>query len=125
MAVPYLATYMTVIGLNIGGSSVFLLLKTDTTAKKFKNIGAVRSRKELLRDPKIVVAMICGMVSYSLMKRMMTSTPLAVVRCGFVVNTAPDVVSFHVFAMFLPSFITGQLISRFGTQKIIAAGLML
>ena len=36
MAVPYLATYMTVIGLNIGGSSVFLLLKTDTTAKKLK-----------------------------------------------------------------------------------------
>ena len=125
MAVPYLATYMTVIGLNIGGSSVFLLLKTDKTQKTFEDIGAVRSRRELLRDPKIVVAIICGMVSYSLMNLMMTSTPLAVVGCGFGENTAADVVSSHVLAMFLPSFITGQLITRFGTQKIIATGLML
>ena len=59
------------------------------------------------------------------MNLMMTSTPLAVVGCGFGENTAADVVSSHVLAMFLPSFITGQLITRFGTQKIIATGLML
>ena len=124
MAVPYLATYLTVIGLNIGGSFVFLLLKTSKAQEKNDNMGPIRSRKELLRDPKIAVAMICGMVSYSLMNLMMTSTPLAVVGCGYGEDTAADVVSSHVLAMFLPSFITGHLIARFGVEKIIATGLI-
>ena len=124
MAVPYLATYLTVIGLNIGGSFVFLLLKTSRVQETNDNMGPIRSRKELLRDPKIAVAMICGMVSYSLMNLMMTSTPLAVVGCGYGEDTAADVVSSHVLAMFLPSFITGHLIARFGVEKIIATGLI-
>ena len=124
MAVPYLATYLTVIGLNIGGSFIFLLLKTSKTQEPSEDIGLIRSRRELLRDPKIAVAMICAMVSYSLMNLMMTSTPLAVVGCGYGENTAADVVSSHVLAMFLPSFITGHLIARFGAEKIIATGLI-
>ena len=124
MAVPYLATYLTVIGLNIGGSFVFLLLKTSRAQETNDNMGPIRSRKELLRDPKIAVAIICGMVSYSLMNLMMTSTPLAVVGCGYGEDTAADVVSSHVLAMFLPSFITGHLIARFGVEKIIATGLI-
>ena len=124
MAVPYLATYLTVIGLKIGGSFVFLLLKTSRVQETNDNMGPIRSRKELLRDPKIAVAMICGMVSYSLMNLMMTSTPLAVVGCGYGEDTAADVVSSHVLAMFLPSFITGHLIARFGVEKIIATGLI-
>ena len=65
------------------------------------------------------------MVSYALMNLMMTSTPLAVVGCGFGEADAADVVSAHVFAMFLPSFVTGHLIARFGAERIVAAGLLL
>jgi hypothetical protein len=39
------------------------------------------------------VAVICAMVSYALMNLVMTSTPLAVVGCGFDQNNAADVVS--------------------------------
>ena len=124
MAVPYLATYLTVIGLNIGGSFIFLLLKTGKKQEMAESILPMRSRKELLLDPKIAVSMICGMVSYSLMNLMMTSTPLAVVGCGYGENRAADVVSSHVLAMFLPSFITGLLITRFGAEKIISVGLV-
>jgi hypothetical protein len=67
--------------------------------------------------------MICGMVSYALMNLVMTSTPLAVVGCGFSTGTAADVVSAHVLAMFAPSFFTGHLIARFGRERIVAAGL--
>jgi hypothetical protein len=54
--------------------------------------------------PAIAVAIICGMVSYALMNLMMTSTPLAMVGCGYTTGTAADVVSAHVIAMFAPSF---------------------
>ena len=56
---------------------------------------------------------------------MMTSTPLAVVGCGFDENKAADVVSAHVLAMFLPSFFTGHLIMKFGAERIIGFGLFL
>jgi MFS family permease len=69
--------------------------------------------------------MICGMVSYSLMNLVMTSTPLAVVGCGFATAQAADVVSAHVLAMFVPSFFTGHLIARYGERTIIAIGLVI
>ena len=57
------------------------------------------------------------------MNLVMTSTPLAVVGCGFETSNAADIVSAHVLAMYAPSFFTGHLIARFGVEKIIAAGL--
>ena len=65
------------------------------------------------------------MVAYALMNLVMTSTPLAVVGCGFTENNAADIVSMHVLAMFIPSFFTGHLIVRFGNIKIITAGLLI
>ena len=59
------------------------------------------------------------------MNLVMTSTPLAVVGCGFSTANAADVVSWHVLAMFAPSFFTGNLIARFGSERVIAAGLAL
>ena len=69
--------------------------------------------------------MICAMVSYALMNLVMTSTPLAMVGCGFATAQAADVVSGHVLAMFAPSFFTGSLIGRFGAERVIAAGLVI
>jgi MFS family permease len=80
--------------------------------------------RRILKQPTIITAIICAMVSYALMNLMMTSAPLAVVGCGFTTDTAASIVSFHVIAMFLPSFFTGNLIARFGVEKIIAAGLV-
>jgi MFS family permease len=60
-----------------------------------------------------------------LMNLVMTSTPLAVVGCGYTTNNAADVVTGHVLAMFIPSFFTGHLIARFGVEKIVGAGLVI
>jgi MFS family permease len=57
------------------------------------------------------------------MNLVMTSSPLAVVGCGFATADAADVVSAHVLAMFAPSFFTGHLIARFGAEKIVGVGL--
>ena len=67
--------------------------------------------------------MICAMVSYALMNLVMTSTPLAMVGCGFATADASQVVSAHVLAMFVPSFFTGHLIARLGAPRIVALGL--
>lgn len=127
--VPFVGTYLTVAALNLVGMLLFLALDlprgTRSEPKPATAPAKGRSRGELLRDPRIVVAIICGMVSYALMNLVMTSTPLAVVGCGFSTNNANDIVTAHVLAMYVPSFFTGHLIARFGVERILAAGLVI
>ena len=125
MVVPFMGAYMAVIAINIVGSLLFFFINIPTPQRPAADAPKGRSRWQLLTSPAIAVAVICGMVSYALMNLVMTSTPLAVVGCGFTQNTAADVVSAHVLAMFIPSFFTGHLIARFGVKPIIATGLVI
>lgn len=122
-AVPFLATYTAIVGLNLLGPLLFRFL--DIPRPPAVSVGTPEGRptRDLLRDPRILVAMICGMVAYALMNLVMTSTPLAVVGCGFHTSDAANIVSFHVLAMFGPSFFTGHLIARFGASRIVMLGL--
>ena len=125
MVVPFMGTYLAIIVINVLGSALFLALNIPKPEPRSADAPVGRSRWEIMKTPAVGVAMICAMVSYALMNLVMTSTPLAVVGCGFDQNTAADVVSAHVLAMFIPSFFTGHLIARFGTTKIVAAGLVI
>lgn len=111
--------------LNTVGLVLFFALKIPKPPKPTTGAEAGRSRADLLRDPTIAVAIICGMVTYSLMNLVMTSTPLAVVGCGYSTSDASNVVTSHVLAMFAPSFFTGHVIARFGAKKVVALGLVI
>ncbi len=121
--IPFLGTYLAVIILNIVGSFFFLFLDIPTPAAPADDAPNGRSRMELLKTPRIAVAVICAMVSYALMNLVMTSTPLAVVGCGFESKDAANIVSAHVLAMFAPSFFTGHIVAKFGVDRVVAAGL--
>ncbi|MEM6483074.1 MAG: MFS transporter [Pseudomonadota bacterium] len=124
--IPFLGTYLAVIAINIVGATLFAFLDIPKSAPAPKDApGQGRTRWELIKTPRIAVAVICAMVSYALMNLVMTSTPLAVVGCGFTEGNAADVVTMHVLAMFAPSFFTGHLIARFGVERIIGAGLVI
>jgi len=123
--VPFLGTYLSVVLINLIGVTLFFFLDVPPPKAPSADAPQARSRRELLRDPKIAVAIICGMVSYALMNLMMTSTPSAVVGCGFPTGTAADIVSAHVIAMYAPSFFTGHVIARFGAVRVVALGLFL
>ncbi|MGR3269465.1 MFS transporter [Thalassococcus profundi] len=123
--VPFIGTYIAVIAVNLVGALLFLFLDIPKPPVPAEDAPRGRSRWELLTTPRIAVAVICAMVSYALMNLVMTSTPLAVVGCGFDKSDAADVVTGHVLAMFAPSFFTGHLIARFGTERIVAAGLVI
>jgi MFS family permease len=126
MAIPFLATYLAIILINLAGPILFAFLDIPTPPRRAKGMPHEgRPLYEILSRPVIVVAMITGMVSYALMNLVMTSTPLAVVGCGFTPSTAADVISAHVLAMYIPSFFTGHLIARFGHAKIVGIGLVI
>ncbi len=123
LVASFAGAYLLVIVLNVLGSLMFLFLDIPRPPVPSQDAPRGRTRLELLATPRIAVAVICAMVSYALMNLVMTSTPLAVVGCGFETGDAADVVTAHVLAMFAPSFFTGHLIARFGVERIMGAGL--
>ena len=86
---------------------------------------AARPLAEIVKAPRFIVAVACGVASYGTMNMLMTSAPLAMVGCGHTVTDAALGIQWHVLAMYAPSFITGSLIARFGVQPITWLGLAL
>ncbi|PYG29875.1 MFS transporter [Pelagimonas varians] len=145
--IPFFGTYLMVAILNTVGAGLFFFLDIPKPPAPTADSPKGRTRMEMLRTPRIAVAIIAAMVSYALMNLVMTSTPLAVVGCGlsgdtevpdYISNLVPAgtlreqfqfiagyVVTAHVLAMFAPSFFTGHLIAKFGVEKVIAAGLVI
>ncbi len=79
----------------------------------------------IIRQPRFVVAALCGVITYTLMNLVMTSAPLAMRLCGLPLSASNATIQWHVVAMYGPSFFTGALIARFGAQRVVAAGLTL
>ena len=120
---PFLGSYLTIIALNVIGVCILGLLNIPTPPRPAGRSRQGRSRMELLRTPRIAVAVICATVTYALMNLMMTSSPLAMVGCGFTTSNAADAVSGHVLAMYAPAFVTGSIIARIGAEKVVGLGL--
>ena len=126
MGMIYIGTYLTVAAINAIGVWVYFFLKETRLPKAEQTSNqSQRSLIQILGTPGILVAIVCALVSYSLMTLMMTSAPLAIVGCGFTAANAADVVMAHVVAMFVPSFFTGHLIARFGAGRIVIIGLVI
>ena len=86
----------------------------------------VRPLGEIVKTQRFITGMICGISTYALMTFMMTGAPLAmVIGCGFSKEMSTLGIQWHVLAMFAPSFFTGKLITRFGSERIVAAGLLI
>lgn len=86
---------------------------------------SMRPLGAIVRTPRFVVAVACGVVSYGVMNLVMTSAPLAMVGCGHSVTDAALGIQWHVIAMYAPSFFTGSLIARFGVERITGIGLVI
>ncbi len=119
MELPYLIMAVIALVLTASYLALKLPLPKDSVDVTRPNIWP------LLRYPKIQAAILISITSYAMMNLMMTSTPLAVEGCGFTREDSAAIVSMHVVAMFAPSFITGELISRFGIERVTFSGLVI
>lgn len=79
----------------------------------------------IARQPTAVTAFLAALVGYVTMNLLMTATPLAMLACGHGFGDTKHVIQWHVLGMFLPSFLTGKLITRFGVEKVILSGVVL
>ena len=87
--------------------------------------GGGRPLSVVLRQPVFIVAVLAGALGYGLMNLLMTATPIAMDLCRHPFASVAMVIEWHVVGMFAPGFFTGSLIKRFGTLKVILAGVVL
>ena len=84
-----------------------------------------RPLKVIASQPTFIVAVICGMLGYAVMSYLMTATPLAMKHHAHVFDDTAFVIQWHVLAMFAPSFVTGNIIQRFGVLQVLIVGALL
>ena len=114
--------YVAVVLLAASSLIIFAILKLPKPTLA-EISGPQRSWPELLQQPKLIVAFASAILSYALMNLMMTAAPVAMAACGFSAEAPAWVIQWHVLAMFVPSFFTGQLIKRFGVELITGLGM--
>ncbi len=127
VSAPFAGSYAALIV--IYGLSFMLLSLIDTnvtpgTADKFVK-GEGRPLLTIVRQPQFILALISGMFGYGIMTLVMTATPLSMQNHTHDFSDTTMIIQWHVLGMFAPSFITGHLIRRFGTYKILYAGVLL
>ena len=77
---------------------------------------------EFRESPALRRALAYCVAAWAMMVLTMNAAPLAVVGCGLPVTTAASVIQWHLVGMFAPSFFTGNLVARFGAQRVAQSG---
>jgi len=122
----FAGAFMALVPICLAAIIVLLFLRLPDLRQPVTSTPAAVARplKEIVLTQRFLTGMICGISTYALMTFMMTGAPIAmVVGCGFSTDLATLGIQWHVLAMFAPSFFTGMLVTRFGAEKVVAAGL--
>jgi predicted MFS family arabinose efflux permease len=124
---PFAGSFASILVLAAVGALILVFLRTENAGEGDADAGSSDARPltEIIAQPRFAVALFCGVATFALMSFIMTGAPLAMVGCGFTPDQATLGISWHVMAMFAPSFVTGRIIQRFGVERVIAAGLIL
>ena len=121
--VTFAGSYIAMALLALACIGVLLFLRAPPPEVVQADAAAARPLSLIASQPRYIVAAATGMLSYGIMVLVMTATPVAMMGCGFNVKDSSWVIQWHALAMFVPSFFTGSLITRFGPERISAIGM--
>ena len=119
----FAASYLAQAAVAIVAAGVLWLLRAPPPVATYVPVGEGRPLTVLFRQPRLIVAVLCGVASYSMMNLIMTSAPIAMIDCNHSITDATLGLQWHVMAMYAPSFFTGALMTRFGIDRVVWAGL--
>ena len=121
---PFMGSYQSLIGLYI---LVFLLLQLVDLPKPTASEQQPRTRPfwEIMRQTSWKISVLSAALGYAAMALIMTATPLSMQAHQHSFSASAFVIQWHVIAMFMPSFFTGNLIQRFGGKNIMLMGIAL
>ena len=118
----FLGTYLCITVLPLISATLLIFIGLPPAARQ---ASAPVPFRAIIARPSFLTAVVSSMVGYGTMNLIMASTPLQMLFCGFGVNASADVIRAHSIAMFLPGFVTGRVIQRFGAHPVICVGAVL
>ena len=121
----YLGSFLILAVVSLLATGVLLGLHMPADEPAHSERGAGRPWRQIVAQPTYRVALFGAATGYGIMILAMTATPLAMLHHDHGLGSAATVIQLHVLGMFLPSFITGTLIVRFGVLRIMLVGVLL
>ena len=121
----YLGSFLILAVVSLLATGVLLGLHMPADEPAHSERAAGRPWRQIVAQPTYRVALFGAATGYGIMILAMTATPLAMLHHDHGLSSAATVIQLHVLGMFLPSFITGTLIVRFGVLRIMLVGVLL
>ena len=121
--IPYVGTLVAVAALYVVQSLLFLMLGPLRGEEHGTTTQSHRSLTQIVKQPVFIVAVLGGTVAYGVMTLIMTATPLSMhINDGYSLEETANVIRGHVLGMYVPSLVSGLLIERLGTVKMMTVG---
>ena len=121
----YVGSFLVMAVVSLLAAGTLLGLRVPAPASSQVLLAPARALSQIVAQPSYRVAVFSGATAYGVMILAMTATPLAMIHQNHQVSDAAFVIQLHVLGMFLPSFFSGSLISRFGVLPIMLCGVAL
>ncbi|MFD1943474.1 MFS transporter [Paradevosia shaoguanensis] len=121
----YTASFLILALVSLVALGVLARVRVPNTAATSADKASARGLGQIVRQPAYLVALFGAVTGYGVMTLAMTATPLAMAHHHYDLADTATVIQLHVLGMFLPSFVTGSLIARFGVLRIMFIGVLL
>lgn len=118
---PFVAAYGGIILVTLGATLILSFIRVPPPPVQGADEPA-RPLAMIARQPVFIMALGGAAVGYGVMIMAMTATPLAMVGHHHDLGATASVIRWHTLGMFVPSFFTGSLITRFGAPRIMLVG---
>ena len=125
LPVPFAGAYLSLVGVALLSLAALSLIRFEPHVAPRVGADSGRTLREIARQPVFITAVAASALGYGVMNLLMAATPIAMAQCKHPFESAALVLEWHVLGMFLPSFVTGHLIRRFGELPIMAIGALL
>lgn len=121
----YVGSFLALAVVSLIAAGTLLGVRVPAPTAATSEPAPARSLSTIARQPTYLVAVFGAATAYGIMVLAMTATPLAMVQHQHQMSDAAFVIQVHVLGMFLPSFFSGPLISRFGVLPVMLSGVAL
>lgn len=123
--VPFAGAYVVLAGVALLAMVIMAFVEFPPHIVPSAKDATGRPLSEIMRQPVFAVACAGAALGFGVMNLLMAATPLAMQQCSLPFSDVALVLEWHVIGMFAPGFVTGHLIKRFGTLRIMGAGVVL
>lgn len=118
----YMGSFLLLALVALLGATLLTRLRMPQAEAAPADAKAGRPWGQVLGQPTYLAALFGAATGYGVMILAMTATPIAMLHHEHGLAAAAGVIQLHVLGMFLPSFVTGLLIARWGVLPIMLAG---